>query len=138
MILNIFYIPSKGSEAIACQRATLIPGKGMLGDIHSTGGDKQLMFVSKTLYDRLNHEEGLCFKRFKPNFVIVDVVVDGYYQIGECTIRIKKHAKKCFEECSRFDKVSCPMKCEIWDGIVVTGGEINVGEKLRFIRGIQG
>lgn len=136
MILNIFCIPNKKEDAVFCNEATLIENRGMLGDYHADGGDKQLMIVSKVLFDSLKSENGLCFNRFKPNLVVEERLQEGFYKIGDCTIKVKQHSKKCFSECMKENKENCLMKEHIFEGMVVSGGTIHVGESLCFVKGL--
>lgn len=133
MIVNLFYVPAKGSEKVACDCATLVANQGMVNDYHY-GSDRLITIMTKELFDKLEQESGLCFARFKPNLVVDDTLIEGTYQIGNSILEVKHHAKKCFAECSREHKENCPMKKGILDGIVVHGGTVCRGDLVRVLK----
>lgn len=130
MITKIFYIPNKGTDAVPCTSANLLANLGMENDYHAVGGDKQLSIITKELFEKLQREDGLCFKRFKPNIVVDTQLQDGKYQVGDSVIIIKKHQKKCFDECNRNDKSNCLMKTFIYDAQVINTGEIKLNDEF--------
>ena len=130
MITNIFYIPAKGEEPVSCTSIKLLVNLGMDNDYHATGGDKQLLIITNKLYELLRKDDGLCFKRFKANIVVEDILQDGEYTIGDSVIQVKKHQKKCFEECLKEDKSNCLMKYEVYDACVISTGNIKIGDEV--------
>ena len=133
MIRNIFWIPGKGENKIASSQATLIKDKGMMNDYHAVGGDKQLIIITDELFNHLTEENGFCFAKFKPNLVVDEVLDDGYYQIGDSVIKVKRHLKKCFTECWINNKDACLMKNNIFEGCVQESGTIAIGDSLKYL-----
>ena len=131
MISNIFYIPNKGSDGVECESIKLLADLGMEKDYHAVGGDKQLTIITKELFDRLGVDDGICFKRFKPNIVVTSPLQEGEYQLGDSVIYVSKYQKKCFVECEREDKNKCLMKHMIYYGAVKQSGIIKVSDELR-------
>lgn len=113
-------------------------GKGIKGDCHSLGGQKQIALLSSNAKRWMEAQEikGLCFSKFQENIVIqkmnFSILTQGVIMATEqAKIKIIPYTKQCFAECKRVrDKLPCDLKAEIRFATVVQPGIMQVGERI--------
>lgn len=116
----------------------LIINKGIVGDCHALGGEKQIAIISQEAKHRLENQEidGLCFRRFKENMVVVGIEFDliktgDVLTTKHVKLEITSHTKRCHEECLlRQKKKVCALKSQIIFGKVLQSGNIKLGENI--------
>lgn len=133
-IKRIFLKDKKNNPLGYVENAYLEEDIGMIGDIHSKGGDQQISIISEESRSTLNilDEHGLCSKRFQENITIDNLVINKYkvgdmLKLGATILQITKTEKKCFSDCNLY-KSNKP--CILTEGIlyckVILGGEIHL------------
>ncbi|MFA5524299.1 MAG: MOSC domain-containing protein [Tissierellales bacterium] len=109
---------------------------GLIGDKHSSPGERQVTILSAEARNRINTIEidGLCVKRFYENLTIKDLdtsklIIGQVLIIGEAFFQITGIGKRCFPEC---DFVKRSEACSLQRGVifakVLSGGRVKVGE----------
>ena len=113
-------------------------GKGISGDRHADGGDRQISILLTEVREWMKEQEepGLCFRRYKENIRIAGVKPERLQegtrlQIGTCELEITGFGKRCFPEC-RY--VSAGKDCVLLHGAfyarVVRSGRIEVNDRV--------
>lgn len=113
-------------------------GKGIKGDCHSLGGEKQIALLSSNAKRWVEEQEikGVCFSRFQENIVIQKMdflsLTQGVILETEHTkLEIISYTKQCFIECIRVkDKLPCELSTDIRFAKVVRSGIIQIGERI--------
>lgn len=137
-IKRIFIKDNKYNPLGYVERAYLEESIGMIGDIHSKGGDQQISIISeegRRTLDNLD-EHGLCSSRFQENITIDNLVINKYkvgdmLKLGLTILQITKTEKKCFPDCNLY-KSNKP--CILTEGVlyckVILGGEIHLMDQV--------
>lgn len=128
----------KGFPFELVQSIVVEAGKGIVGDCHCDGGDKQIALISSETKAWMAEQEaqGLCFSRFQENIETKGIdyshLSSGNILRTEHTlIEITENSKRCFPECRRIqDKLPCDLKTGTAFAKVVQSGMIQVGERL--------
>lgn len=116
-IKKIIVYPEKGVSGRELAEAQLIAGKGIEGDFHARGGERQLSLVLAETWEKITAQtvQGLCFSRFKEN-ICISGIDPGLLRpgkqlgIGEVIIELTGESKHCHEECSLFKAGErCPL-----------------------------
>lgn len=137
-IKRIFLKDKKDNPLGYVKRAYLEEDIGMVGDIHSKGGDQQISIISEEGRATLEilKEHGLCSKRFQENITIDNLVINKYkvgdmLKLGVTMLQITKTEKKCFSDCNLY-KNNKP--CILTEGIlyckVILSGEIHLMDEV--------
>ncbi|MFW6676269.1 MOSC domain-containing protein [Lacrimispora sp. AGF001] len=114
-------------------------GKGIVGDCHALGGEKQIALISSKSkqWIRKQEKEGLCFRKFQENIVTQGI---DYTRLNEGDILIIDHAaieigtytKRCFPECTlRQTDRPCVLTSGTCFGKVKKSGKIQTGDQIR-------
>lgn len=114
-------------------------GKGIAGDCHALGGEKQIALISSESkqWIRIQEKEGLCFRKFQENIVIQGM---DFARLNEGDILFTEHAaieigtytKRCFPECIlRQTDRPCVLTRGTCFGKVIKSGKIQIGEHIR-------
>lgn len=112
---------------------------GLIGDKHSSPGDRQATILSAKSRDRINtiETDGLCVNRFYENLTVKDLdtsnlTIGQVLIIGEAAFQITGKGKRCFPEC---DIVKRSEVCSLKNGAifakVILGGTVKVGDRVR-------
>jgi len=128
----------KGQPFESVTFVELEAGKGIVGDCHALGGDRQIALISdkSKQWIRKQEKEGLCFQKFQENIVTKGI---DYTRLNEGDILIIDHAaieigsytKRCFPECilKQTDR-PCVLTTGISFGKVKKSGKIQIGEQI--------
>lgn len=111
---------------------------GLVGDKHSSPGDRQVTIFSMEGRNRINtiEADGLCVNRFYENLTIKDldtnkISIHQKIVIGEAIFQITEIGKRCFPECNIVKKLEiCSLKHDAIFAKVVLGGIVKVGDKV--------
>jgi MOSC domain-containing protein YiiM len=116
----------------------LVAKKGIIGDCHALGGEKQIAIISKEAKRRIENQElpGICYQRFQENMVIDGIEFDllnagDILVVNHVEIEISTYTKRCFPECLLSQKKEdCHIKSQIKFGTVLQSGKITVGDNV--------
>ncbi|MEG0792774.1 MAG: ThiF family adenylyltransferase [Lachnospiraceae bacterium] len=129
-ISSIYRYDQKGAVGQEEESVKLLKGQGIEGDIHCTGGERQISLSTSYLQQWIDTQavKGLCFSRWKCNLwidgrIMEHLSVGTRLKIGTAILEITVQEKRCFPECPRLQR---NMKCELLKGCcfakVVQGG----------------
>lgn len=112
---------------------------GLIGDKHSSSGDRQVTMFTAEGRTRINSLEtdGLCVNRFYENLTIkyLDISKLSIGQeliIGSVIFEITGLGKRCFPECNIAKRLGeCSLKHGVIFAKVIKEGTVRVGDKLR-------
>lgn len=104
-IKALFRYPKKGAAPVAEQELTLEEGRGILGDCHGDGGQRQisLLTVTEKNWMECRTEKGFCFHKYKENLLLDGVCLKNFHAgdrlcIGTAVLEITDDAKSCHRE----------------------------------------
>ncbi|GLB28792.1 hypothetical protein LAD12857_07150 [Lacrimispora amygdalina] len=131
----------KGQPFECVTFVVLEAGKGIAGDCHALGGEKQIALISSKSkqWIRKQETEGLCFRKFQENIVTqgIDYTLlnEGDILItDQAAIEIGPYTKRCFPECIlRQTDRPCVLTSGTCFGKVIKSGKIQIGEQIRHI-----
>lgn len=128
----------KGQPFEPVSFAELEEGKGIAGDCHALGGEKQIALITSKSkqWIREQESEGLCFHKFQENIVTqgIDYTLlnKGDILITDHTaIEIGPYTKRCFPECIlRQTDHPCVLTSGTCFGKVKKSGKIQTGDRI--------
>ncbi len=114
-----------------------IENHGLVGDKHSSPGDRQVTILSVENRNRINtiEADGLCVNRFYENLTISELDtsklnIGQELIVGEAIFQITGIGKRCFPECNIVKKSEeCSLKHGVIFAKVILGGTIRVGDR---------
>jgi len=136
---------SKGEAGTELSEARLVEDKGLEGDVHAIGGEKQisLLFVepaaeAETTEQKENRPEarGLCFSRFKENISLRGMASNVLWsgarlEAREAVMEITGETKHCYEECELFQEgKTCSLAGRSIFAKVLKSGLIRTGDRI--------
>lgn len=115
---------------------------GLLGDIYSQPGDRQVNIMCQSTRDFVNnfHIHGHCFDNFVETLLIDGVDLFDYgvgtrVKIGQAIMEISKHGKRCWPECEIIkQKEVCRLKSEPIFARVIKSGLVKVGDLVEIVK----
>ncbi len=133
----------KGQKPELVNEATLIAGKGLLGDYHSLGDDGLIVIVSEDLLNFIDQSitKGLCFKRFNYNICLSESIANfssgQNLNLNDVTLQISEKNKRCFaqEQDCKLASGTCKLLTEVKFAKILNGGTINVHQNVNNITG---
>ncbi|MGL4483778.1 MAG: hypothetical protein ACRCUS_02415 [Anaerovoracaceae bacterium] len=145
-IIKINIFTEKKKPGIEVKRVKLLEGKGIEGDFHADGGDRQISILSGEAKKEMKQQselgnEGLCFKRYKENFLVENLDIEKL-NIGDQILISKDSAiieitakKKCWLDDCKLIKENkyCPLKRGCLAAKVKKSGNVVCG----FIRTVK-
>ena len=128
-IVGIYIEEERGARTLI-EEGYFKEGLGLIGDIHSKGGSRQVSIFTEEGWDEIKSSEvkGLCTNRFHENISVKSLNLE--YAIPGNTIRIGKTlheitevGKACFPECNIIKNgKTCPLHREVIFTKVLKGG----------------
>lgn len=125
----------KGGPIKALSQGLLVEGKGLDGDFHSLGGDKQLTLMGSVLEAWMENQvpPGLCFARVKANLILKGSLSNleqgDVLTLGDAQVIITQRGKGCpFKNCP-VGIAQCALQQEMCYTRVIRGGAIESIEK---------
>lgn len=104
-ITALYRYPEKKSPYIEEQTLILKKDRGIQGDCHADGGERQisLLTVAEKNWMEAQEEKGFCFKKYKPNLLLEDVCLQeckpgDRLKCGEAEIELTGRMKSCYPE----------------------------------------
>ena len=140
-IISIKIKKSKEQARESVDKAYFEENRGLKGDIHSVGGNRQVSILG-TESKRIIKEyksEGLCTVRFEENITVEGIELYKYpvgtrIEIGGAVIEITQLGKDCFKGCSISEASSkCALTTECIFAKVIKSGWVKKGEKIDII-----
>lgn len=134
----IFCFKEKGRPGEQMERAHFLAGKGMEGDRHADGGEKQLTLLASEVRQWMKEQEqpGLCFRRYKANLetegLETELLAPGMkLDIGTASFEVTSCVKACFPECSLWQE---GRTCRLSSGgiclKVTEDGTVSIGDVI--------
>jgi MOSC domain-containing protein YiiM len=116
----------------------LVANKGIVGDCHALGGEKQIAIISKEAKRRIDNQKitGICYQRFQENMVIDGIEFDllnagDILVVNDVKIEVSSYTKRCFPECLLSQKKEdCHLKSQIRFATVLQSGKITVSDNV--------
>lgn len=141
IIKEIMISREKGSSRKSIREGFFRREFGLVGDVNSGPGDKQVVLFGVEGRDKLSDspEEGLCFKRFVPTIStggieLYRLPVGTRLKIGESVQEITRVGKRCYPECVLVQsKTPCVMPEEVVFTRVVQSGMARVGDGVQMV-----
>lgn len=135
---SIYIKRKKDTPRYLVSKAILKKDLGIVGDLYSRGGDRQVAILSTESKRAIKDMEskGICSERFHENLTIkaLDIKslkIGSRIKIGGSIQEVSELGKKCFPECRLVkNKKYCPLKTDLIFTKVLKGGEINSGDFL--------
>lgn len=120
------------------QSLELVAGKGIVGDCHCLGGEKQVALIMQEAKNWIvgQESEGLCFSRYHENIVTqgldYSLLKEGnILKTNHTSIEISSISKRCFSECKLAQKNQiCQLKTSSKFAKVIISGNIQLGDRI--------
>ncbi len=116
-------------------QAKLLENKGLQGDKHCVGGDKQLTLMSDVAREFMTSQtpKGICFAKAKANLYLAKSIADlktgdliSFTNSESPIVEITK-TKDCFTDCPlKKHQIKCILHEEMKFGKVISSGEIAI------------
>jgi len=119
---------------------TLVADKGVDGDYHAKGGDRQVSFLANESIKKMK-AKGLKLEdgAFGENIItegidLLSLKIGQHLRVGHAEVEITKIGKECVERCIIYHTVGdCIMPREGIFAKVLTGGKVEAGDTLEII-----
>jgi MOSC domain-containing protein YiiM len=136
-IVSINISEEKGRKKLPVQSAECIVDKGIKGDVHGTGGIRQISFLSEISVNKMRQQgieldpgdfaENITFD----GFGVEDVKIGDVIDCGSIRFEVTKIGKECHDGCWIKHKVGdCIMPREGFFVKVVNGGTIKENDEI--------
>ena len=134
MIEKLFIKPVKGEPPQKRESIILIENKGVEGDCHANGGDRQVCIVTGETADAIDSfkDKFNCLAKFSPNVVLSgnrSFSAGKRIEIGGVILTVTSAGRECHRLC---DIPFCPLISGIIFASVTKGGEIRIGDKVKY------
>ncbi len=137
-VVGIYIKKEKGQKPELVEKAYLKEGLGLIEDIHSIGGERQVSIFTEEGWNEIQDKElkGLCINKFHENIRVRNLDINNISQgstvlIGETLHQITEIGKNCFLECNLIKQgKTCPLHQSVIFTKVLKGGEIKIGDKI--------
>ena len=136
IIERIRVYPEKGAPGTEVSEGRLIENRGLEGDFHATGGERQISLLFTEILDQLKDakEKGLCFSRFRENITVRGIGAITHNErlaAGDAVLELSGENKHCHEECPLFQAGKrCPLSGASLFAKVLKGGVIRAGDSI--------
>ncbi len=134
-------ISSKKGPKSKAQEINLITDKGVEGDYHAKGGDRQVSFLANESIEKMK-AKGIKLEdgAFGENIItegidLLTLNIGQHVKIGQAELEITKIGKECVERCIIYHTVGdCIMPREGVFAKVLKGGKIKPGDILEILK----
>ena len=142
VVTDLYIYEKKGASESPVSQVKCQKEQGIIGDIHATGGARQVTLQRKELKDWIEQEQqkGLCFEKFKGNIVVEGLCLealkaDSILRIGQVRLKITGSTKGCYpKECDIFkEKETCRILQECAFAMVLDSGNIAIGDGVQIL-----
>lgn len=123
-IKKLSIYPEKGAKAVSVEEVILLEGKGIQGDFHADGGERQISLLTEEKKKWMEAQEikGFCFRKYKENILLESVsgeeTTEGETEIktrpgnlletGEAVLELTECLKTCHRELCDLAKAGKP------------------------------
>ena len=129
---------SKGQPMVRCDALGMVEGVGLEGNVHK-GGTRQVSLMAAEASAALSRLEGtgLCLEKYAANLITealdYSLLKPGdKLSAGSAVLELTEVGKPCHFECALFQqKRVCPLTTRSAFAVVISGGQIEVGDALR-------
>jgi len=133
-IAEIHVKTEKGKPSVAVDKAVLLAGYGLEGDIYGGREDRQLSLMDIADKAAVKSSRGFC-RKFTESITTEGLELQSLsagvrLQAGETVIEIASVGKECYSDCPAHEEVTCGLAGRIAFARVVKGGEIRVGDVI--------
>ena len=108
-VRGLYVFRERGQPGEPAECALFQKDKGMEGDRHATGGERQVTLLSGEVREWMNAQPqpGLCFRRYKANLETEGLDTAALrpgmvLRAGTACFRVSGAGKECFPECALF------------------------------------
>ena len=106
---TLFRYPEKKAKPVQEEQITCTEGKGIEGDCHADGGDRQISLMGTKTKEWMKSQEiqGLCFQRYKENILLgelelSDLQPGNIIVFDEVVLEVADFQKRCFPDICEF------------------------------------
>lgn len=142
-IEKLFRYPEKKGQPIQEDCIICTEGKGIEGDFHADGSDRQISLMGTETKDWMSAQEvqGLCFKRYSENILLGGMDISELQPgdqiiFEEAVLEVAEHKKRCFPDICEF--AAAGEKCKLAGtscfAFVKKSGMIRKEEKCKISR----
>lgn len=105
-IKKLSVYPEKGAKPVSAEEITLVEGKGICGDFHADGGERQISLLTEEKKKWMEEQEikGFCFRKFKENILLEAegeeerINPGDLLEIGDAVLEVTECVKTCHPE----------------------------------------
>lgn len=134
-IVSLLRYPEKKMPAVEEEILVLKQGKGIVGDHHADGGERQisLLTVAEKEWMQSQAVKGFCFKKYKENILLdgislSDCKAGDLLVCGDAVLQLTSSIKSCHPElCKMAEDGNCILAGSSRFGKVMCDGEIQTG-----------
>lgn len=138
MKIEALKISEEKKKPLVTKDVLTLSEKGIDGDRHADGGDKQISIYSIEAQNADKSEmHGLCYGSYEANILINGIDLKPLKKgdklhIGDtAVIMITSHKGKCFDNCEKFNaKLYCTLRANALYAKVLIGGQIKTGDNV--------
>ncbi len=136
-VVGLYIKDRKDSKVKSVEKAFFEEDKGLVGDAHFNGGNRQVsIFTAEGREEISSGLKGLCMNKFYENIRVknLDVgklKVGSIIKVGDTLHEITEIGKKCFPDCQIVKKgKSCPLTTQVIFTKIIEGGSILIGDRV--------
>lgn len=116
--------------------------KGIVGDVHAKGGNRQVSLLSMESRNQLDTRQlgGFCTLKFHENITVDELEVDKLsvddkLEVGDTVIQITSIGKACYKECPLYKKQKqCSLSTDMVFGKVIKSGIAALNDTITPLR----
>lgn len=138
-VVAIYASYAKGVIPRSIEEGVFKENYGLVGDKHSSPGDRQVTMFTVEGRNRINllENDGLCVNRFYENLTIKGLdtsklIIGQELIIGSVIFKITGLGKRCFPECNIVKRSEvCALKHGVIFAKVISSGTVRVGDEVK-------
>lgn len=142
-IEKLYRYPEKKMPPVQESELVLCEGKGVEGDCHADGGDRQvsLLTVSEKEWMERQEKPGFCFRKYKENILFGEGFLNScksgdLLDVEGTVLELTDSIKSCHPDlCHLVKKGNCILAGSSRFAKVKRGGTIRVGMQVRMVSG---
>lgn len=137
-VVGLYIKDKKESKVKLIEEGFFEEDKGLVGDAHFNGGNRQVSIF--TAYGRkallLSYRDGLCTKKFYENIRVKDLNLEkleigSIIQVGDSLHEVTEIGKRCFPNCKIVEKGdTCPLASQAIFTRIIRGGSVSIGDRV--------
>lgn len=116
-IKKMYVYPEKGADSIQVEELVFLEGKGIRGDFHADGGERQISLLTEDKKRWMEEQKikGFCFRKYKENILLevnssseaaengkeITICSGDLLEMGEAVLEVTESLKTCHPELCR-------------------------------------